>query len=84
MRANALFSKRAVIASGAKQSISPSEERVDCFVASLLAMTSPQFKHDFAFLRRDAPEVLPGIAALEIRGRGECRVPSAPAAARVV
>jgi hypothetical protein len=29
----------AVIASGAKQSILPREERMDCFVASLLAMT---------------------------------------------
>jgi hypothetical protein len=28
-----------VIASGAKQSISPRKERMDCFVASLLAMT---------------------------------------------
>jgi hypothetical protein len=28
-----------VIASEAKQSISPSKERMDCFVASLLAMT---------------------------------------------
>jgi hypothetical protein len=31
----------AVIASEAKQSISPLEERMDCFVASLLAMTEP-------------------------------------------
>jgi uncharacterized metal-binding protein len=30
-----------VIASEAKQSISPLEERMDCFVASLLAMTEP-------------------------------------------
>jgi len=30
-----------VIASEAKQSILPFEERVDCFVASLLAMTNP-------------------------------------------
>jgi hypothetical protein len=30
----------AVIASEAKQSIKPRKERVDCFVASLLAMTS--------------------------------------------
>jgi hypothetical protein len=31
--------KETVIASAAKQSISPREERMDCFVASLLAMT---------------------------------------------
>jgi hypothetical protein len=30
---------KVVIASEAKQSISPSKERMDCFVASLLAMT---------------------------------------------
>jgi hypothetical protein len=29
-----------VIASAAKQSISPQKERMDCFVASLLAMTA--------------------------------------------
>jgi hypothetical protein len=31
---------RSVIASEAKQSIFPREERMDCFVASLLAMTN--------------------------------------------
>jgi hypothetical protein len=30
-----------VIASEAKQSISPRKERMDCFVATLLAMTAP-------------------------------------------
>jgi hypothetical protein len=33
-----------VIASEAKQSISPHEERMDCFVATLLAMTAERFK----------------------------------------
>src|SRR5260370_27152751 len=33
-----------VIASAAKQSIAPLKERMDCFVASLLAMTSLQFQ----------------------------------------
>jgi hypothetical protein len=33
-------SVRAVIASEAKQSIATSKEKMDCFVASLLAMTS--------------------------------------------
>jgi hypothetical protein len=34
------FNCRTVIASEAKQSISPRKETMDCFVASLLAMTS--------------------------------------------
>src|SRR5258706_6775507 len=38
----------------AKQSISPRQERVDCFVALLLAMTST---YDSAFPRRDSPEL---------------------------
>jgi hypothetical protein len=46
--------KAAVIASAAKQSIAPRKERVDCRVASLLAMTVP--KHEFAITRRKAPE----------------------------
>jgi hypothetical protein len=33
------------------------EERVDCFVASLLAMTA---RYDFAIPRRDAPELMSG------------------------
>jgi hypothetical protein len=66
-----------VIASEAKQSISPSKERMDCFVASLLAMTSdtvPRSRRSFRarFARNFAPSA--------IRGRGECRMPDAPAA----
>ena len=73
---------------------------MDCFVASLLAMTS---KYDLAFPRRIAPRLcindspkegvaLPQAgsgrypkrgAALPQEGSGECRVPVAPAAARV-
>ena len=37
------FSSFHVIASEAKQSIFPSKERMDCFVASLLAMTGGTF-----------------------------------------
>ena len=44
---------RAVIASEAKQSISPRKGRMDCFAA--LAMTS---KHTFATSPRHAPEAL--------------------------
>jgi hypothetical protein len=42
------------------------------------------FKRTFAFSRRDAPEVVQALFALKKRGRGECRVPGAPAAARGV
>src|ERR1700758_306256 len=42
----------------AKQSISPPKERMDCFVASLLAMWCSDFKYGPIFSRRDAPEVL--------------------------
>jgi hypothetical protein len=44
-----------VIASEAKQSMRLQERKLDCFVASLLAMT-----HGYAFTipRRDAPEAL--------------------------
>ena len=69
----------AVIASEAKQSISPRKERMDCFVAPLLAMTS---KHTFAPSPRDAPEPLMKSSAQ--RGRGERRVPVAPAASRAL
>src|SRR6266850_7069805 len=47
--------------------------KMDCFAS--LAMTS---KHTFAISRRDAPEVL--CLSLALRGRGERRMPVAPAA----
>jgi hypothetical protein len=34
-----------VIASAAKQSIAPRKERMDCFVAALLAMTTQLFEN---------------------------------------
>jgi hypothetical protein len=37
-------------------------------------------KHDFAFSRHDGPEVCMKLPPN--RGRGECRVPAAPAASR--
>src|SRR3984893_17882659 len=52
---------------------------MDCFVASLLAMTSSGFRNGFAFSRRDAPELCVNVSP-ENRRRGECRVPAAPAA----
>src|SRR5216684_3606010 len=51
---------------------------MDCFVASLLAMTLLLSRYTFAISRRDAPEVC--IYLPPQRGRGECRVPAAPAA----
>ena len=65
---------RAVIASEAKQSIAPRKERMDCFAA--LAMTKNP--HTTSTSRRDAPEALFSSAAQ--RGRGERRMPVAPAA----
>src|SRR5882762_4890689 len=47
--------------------------KMDCFAS--LAITS---KHTFAISRRDAPEVL--CLSLALRGRGERRMPVAPAA----
>ena len=62
-----------VIASAAKQSILPLRGEMDCFAA--LAMTS---KHTFAPSPRNAPEALLEFSAQ--RGRGERRMPVAPAA----
>jgi hypothetical protein len=56
----------------------PSKERMDCFVASLLAMTA---RHIFAFSRRNPPEFCQQTSRPHIRGRRECRAPGAPAAA---
>ena len=59
----------------AKQSISPCKERMDCFVASLLAMTSG---HNSALSPHVSREVWPARSALFVRGRRECRAPDAP------
>ena len=50
---------------------------MDCFAS--LAMTAT---YTSAFPRREAPELFLNLAPS--KGRGECRVPVAPAAARVV
>ena len=64
----------------AKQSISPHKERMDCFVASLLAMTTHTLPHSRGAKRpSDAKNFRPLF-----RGRRECRAPDAPAAARGV
>src|SRR5712672_1062934 len=60
-------SRRAVIASAAKQSILPRKERMDCFAS--LAMTA---KHTFATSRRDAPEALLDLPPKEGVGNAGC------------
>jgi len=80
----------AVIASEAKQSISPHKERMDCFVASLpcanasrlsQAMTEDILLHSRGAFRPSFAMLVPPSPN---RGRRECRAPGAPAAARVV
>jgi hypothetical protein len=71
----------AVIASEAKQSILPRKERVDCFAAlamTLIESRIDRFPHTTSFSRRGAPEACCYLRAQ--RGRGECRMPAAPAA----
>src|SRR5829696_2185238 len=55
-----------VIASAAKQSIPPRKERMDCFVASLLAMTKESVRriHQFTFRARRQE-----LAREDFRGR---------------
>jgi len=47
--------------------------------ADPLARNGGKRRYDFAFSRRDPPEVFPKVSRLEIRGRGECRMRAAPA-----
>jgi hypothetical protein len=69
----------AVIASEAKQSIAPHEERMDCRVASLLVDRSRIRLHDLA--ARCAQSFAFRLPS-EIRGRREDRVRAAPAVSR--
>ena len=71
-----ISNSQAVIASAAKQSIEPLEERMDCRVASLLAMTA-----DTASPARDAlrPRFTGNLRPQKNRGRRECRMRAAPA-----
>src|ERR1700712_1435378 len=55
---------------------------MDCFVASLLAMTED--RHAFTISRREAPEVLLETSRPPMRGRREDRVRAAPAVSRAV
>jgi hypothetical protein len=63
----------------AKQSMSPRKGRMDCFVASLLAMTVDKFAHTSAFPRRDAPGLCGKNVRPQRRGRRKCRMHAAPA-----
>jgi hypothetical protein len=45
LRANGSAQKRRPMTGSAKQSIDPQKERMDCFVATLLAMTPIQTVH---------------------------------------
>ena len=68
-----------VIASEAKQSISPRKERMDCFVASLLAMTA---RHTSAISPHVLREVWPARSALfRKEGAGNAGRPMRPIAA---
>jgi hypothetical protein len=58
-----------VIASEAKQSISPRKERMDCFVARA-PRNDGSFKYDFAFSRHDLPEVLHFVCPRNQRAQG--------------
>jgi hypothetical protein len=60
----------------AKQSMVP-HGQVDCFVASLPAMT---WKHTSSFPRHDVPEFCNLVVPLLVRGRRESRAPAAPVA----
>jgi hypothetical protein len=65
-----------VIASEAKQFIGNKEARMDCFVASLLAMTP---RHTSTFSRRISPEVCQQIPALSNhKGAGNAGRPMRP------
>jgi hypothetical protein len=63
-----------VIASEAKQSMSPREGRMDCFVAALLAMTG----HNSAFSRRNPPEVCKDLRPKKSEGAGNAGRPPHP------
>jgi hypothetical protein len=58
-----------VIASEAKQSIALHQERMDCFVAS--ASRNDVDRHEFAFPRRNAPELCIEFLALKSEGAGK-------------
>ena len=70
--------KRGTMTGSAKQSRA-TRSALDCFVASLLAMTAE--RHESMFSRRVSPELCISITLLKNRGRREDRVAAAPGAA---
>src|SRR5216683_1424030 len=69
--------EKTVIASAAKQSTLLSVAAMDCFAALAMTVNST---HTFALATRSARVVAFIFRPRENRGRGECRVPAAPAA----
>jgi len=59
-----------------KQSILSMRGEMDCFAPLAMTMLC---RHTFTFPRRDTPE---SCKTFRPKGRGECRVPAAPAASR--
>jgi len=73
---------KTVIASEAKQSIKQ-QEKMDCFVRFAPRNDVAHSRRKSAISRRNAPEYCcERLALLKNRGRGERRVPAAPAASR--
>jgi hypothetical protein len=72
-RGNAEVCLCIVIASGAKQSISPRKERMDCFASLAMTISRHALKSRGAMRPRFA------FISRPKQGRGECRVPDAPA-----
>src|SRR6266478_2653611 len=63
---------RTVIASGAKQSISPHKGRMDCFVASLLAMTVFQLQTQLHVLAARYARAVDNLRPKEGAGNAGC------------
>src|SRR4051794_9502218 len=71
--------KRRRMTGSAKQSIEPTKERMDCFVARAPRNDVVRSGHKFAFSRHDLPEVCLNVLPRKQRGSEECRVRAAPA-----
>ncbi|OCK56062.1 hypothetical protein LMTR3_34890 [Bradyrhizobium sp. LMTR 3] len=73
-----------VIASEAKQSMARQNGCMDCFVASLLAMTAEQTHTKSSRSAVAREDLLYSLALTKIRGRREDRVLAAPAVSRAI
>jgi hypothetical protein len=73
---DSIFKQQIVITSEAKQSmVAPQKRKLDCFVATLLAMTA---RYVSAFPRRDAPELCVKPAPRKTEGVGNAGCPPHP------